>query len=169
MSSRREGLLSPGAFVVRYRLDLVRQGGELREGPVIDRPLAAVPWLLPVVARRDRLIMGAIYRDAEHRALGLSVPYVGTRTRLIVEPRGIFVPALLARATTVIVFRNEVDGHPGASSDDLLRLDQLAQAGSVLGVDLADYLIVDERGRCVSVRPPAVPQVTHEDRLVVRP
>jgi len=169
MSRSGQECLPAGAFVVRYRLELVRRGGELSEGPLIDRPAAALPWLLPVIARRDRLILGAIYCDAAGRALGLSVPYVGTRTRLMIEPRGIFVPALLARATTVMVFRNQVDGHPGANDDDIDRLGQLARAGAVLGVGLTDYLILDERGRCVSVRPPTAAIADVTDRLVLRP
>ena len=144
--------LQPGEgerFVTRYRIVLERQrtgrGRRYRY-----HPERVVDWLTSFIAPYDRRILGALYVDAGLDLFGHHVTYVGTRYGLVAEPRGVFLPALLAGAYGLVVFQNHLLWrHPAPSADDLWLHYQIRQAGELLGICVLDYLILDAEGRFV--------------------
>ncbi len=144
-------------FVSRYRLVLERRatGRRGQWGPRLHRPELTAEWLTAFVAPYDRKILGALYLDSEYYLFGHHVAYVGTRDRLDAEPRGIFVPALLAGAWGIVVFQNHLCcGHPSPSLDDVRRQYHLRKAGDMIGIPVLDFLIIDAEGRFVRISLP---------------
>lgn len=70
----------------RFRLELVREA-EMPYEPIRCRePLSVARFLFAeVVARLGREVMGAVFLDTRHNAIGYTVAYVGTLTRAQVE------------------------------------------------------------------------------------
>lgn len=66
---------------------------------------------------------------------------VGTVDRAIVHPREVFSPAVTNRASGVVVMHNHPSGDCTPSKEDRKTTERLAEAGSVLGIPLADHII----------------------------
>jgi DNA repair protein RadC len=68
----------------------------------------------------------------------------------LVDPRGVFLPALLANAAAVVVGHNHPSGDPTPSPDDLALCGRLRAAAELVGVALVDFVIIGEGGRYYS-------------------
>ena len=66
---------------------------------------------------------------------------VGTVDRAIVHPREVFSPAVVNRASGVVVMHNHPSGDCTPSREDRETTRRLAEAGKILGIVLADHII----------------------------
>lgn len=78
--------------------------------------------------------------------------YRGTLTRTSVEPREILKQALLVGAAGVVLFHNHPGGEPTPSPEDVAFTRLFSQAATLLGIRLADHLILGSEGQWVSMR-----------------
>lgn len=139
--------------VCRYRLVLVREPGSAYAQPVpCSNPDAVARFLHGVLAGFDREVVGVLFLDGRTRAIGHTFAYVGGLNRSIVEPRGVFAPAMLANAASVILFHNHPSGDPSPSRDDLKVTEEIAAAGRLLGIRLLDHVILGEAPLYLSLR-----------------
>ena len=136
----------------RFRLMLVREEPEPYGPEMCASPAQAAPLLHRLVAGLDREVLGALFLDTRHRAVGHTVAYIGTLNRTVAEPRGILVPALLSNAAGVIVFHNHPSGDPSPSPEDLAFTRKLAEASDAVGVRLVDHLILGDPPTFVSLK-----------------
>jgi len=139
--------------IARYRLGLVHEG-EVPYGTSArcDRPESAAPFLHRILATYDREVVGGLYLNHRHDAIGHTIAYIGTLTQALVEPRGLLVPALLANATGVIVFHNHPSGAPTPSSDDIALTRRLVSAGEIVGISVLDHIVLGEAPHYASIR-----------------
>lgn len=100
----------------------------------------------------DQEVMGALFLDVRGGLIGEGELYRGSLCRSVVEPRLIFKEALLRSAESVVVFHTHPSGDPTPSAEDLVFTRRLAEAGKVMGVRLADHLILGHAGRWVSLQ-----------------
>lgn len=73
----------------------------------------------------------------------------GTLDASLVHPREVFRPAISEAAASVILVHNHPSGDPSPSAEDRAVTRQLRSAGSVIGIEVLDHVIVGE-GRYVS-------------------
>lgn len=73
----------------------------------------------------------------------------GTLDASLVHPREVIGPALRACAASLILIHNHPSGDPTPSSEDRSVTRQLRQAGSQVGIEVMDHVIIGE-GRYVS-------------------
>lgn len=73
----------------------------------------------------------------------------GTLDASLVHPREVFRAAISEAAASVILVHNHPSGDPTPSSEDRAVTRQLRSAGSVVGIDVLDHVIIGE-GRYVS-------------------
>lgn len=71
---------------------------------------------------------------------------MGTVDAALVHPREIWKGALLSNASSVIVVHNHPSGLADPSREDREATRRLVSAGKLLGVPLADHVIVADRG-----------------------
>ncbi|MBW3662670.1 MAG: DNA repair protein RadC [Actinobacteria bacterium] len=110
--------------------------------PEIGSPEAAVELLQPRFEGRDRECCLAVMLDTKHRLLTVRTVSVGSIDHTFMGPREILRDALLANATATIVAHNHPSGDPEPSRDDELVTRRLAEAASLVGVDLLDHVVV---------------------------
>lgn len=60
----------------------------------------------------------------------------------IVEPRGVFLRAVLDNAAAIICLHNHPSGNPEPSREDLRVTRQLVEAGKLMGIPVHDHLII---------------------------
>lgn len=80
--------------------------------------------------------------DSGNRPIRRRTVTIGTLTATLVHPREVFAGPLQDRAATVVVAHNHPSGDPEPSRDDIKTTQQLIAAGQLLGIKVADHIIV---------------------------
>ncbi len=146
VEQRQAGPVTPGTggFVARYRLRLHR----LNSSPYVTEPVrcnepeAVGLFLHRLMAGYDREVLGVLLVDRNKIAIGHTIAYIGTLDTVVAEPRGLFVPALLANAPAVILFHNHPAGVAQPSFEDLNFTHCMAEAGKLLKVEVLDHIVL---------------------------
>ncbi len=68
----------------------------------------------------------------------------GLLTEVLVHPREVFAPALKHRAHKIIVAHNHPSGDTTPSNEDIRMTKSLKSCGDILGIQLADHLILSD-------------------------
>jgi DNA repair protein RadC len=120
--------------------------GDPTARPQVSCPEDAAALVVPLLAGRDRELCLLVALDTKHRLLAVTTVSVGTADHTFMAPRELYRDALLVGASAVFVAHNHPSGDATPSADDRQVTRRLAQAGSVLGVDLLDHLVVGDPG-----------------------
>ncbi len=67
---------------------------------------------------------------------------VGSLNASIVHPREVFAEAIKSKAASVIFVHNHPSGDPEPSEDDLVLTKKLVESGKILGIEVADHIII---------------------------
>ena len=116
------------------------------ERPQISSPDAAVALIGPQLRGADRELCLLAALDTKHRVLGLCTVSVGTCDHTFMAPREVFRDALLAGASAIVVAHNHPSGDPTPSADDRRITARLSQAGTTIGIELLDHLVIGDPG-----------------------
>lgn len=90
--------------------------------------------------------------DTKHRMNGYKVIGSGTLTSSLVHPREVFRAGILLGSASVIVAHNHPSGDPTPSEEDLALTRRLEECGSLLGIPLADHIILGEGEQYASLK-----------------
>jgi DNA repair protein RadC len=110
----------------------------------LRKPADAAAYLLPAFGSRGVEQFGVVLLDSKHRVLRTAIVSRGTLNATIVEPRDVFREALLGGAAAVVVFHNHPSGDPSPSPDDLMLTRRLAAAGTLMGIDVMDHIVLGD-------------------------
>jgi DNA repair protein RadC len=121
------------------------------DAPRFDGPEAGARYLLPRYGARAGEPFGRRALDVRHRLRREVVISVGCLTASLVHPREVFQAALDARAAGILLFHNHPSGDPEPSAEDLALTRRLAAAGSLMGVEVLDHVVLGA-GRWVSLK-----------------
>lgn len=95
-----------------------------------------------LVEGKDREYFGVICVDTKNQPTHIEVVSVGNLNSSIVHPREVFKAAILSNSASIIAFHNHPSGNPEPSKNDLDITKRLAEAGTLLGIELIDHIIV---------------------------
>jgi DNA repair protein RadC len=136
------------AAVELGRRTLVARSGRR---PRLLTPKAVADFLGPQFAGHRRERFGVLLLDVKHQVIRTEILSVGSLEGTLADPREVFRTAALASAASVVVFHNHTTGDPSPSLADRAVTDRLRAAGEIMGIDLADHIILAE-GRYFSFR-----------------
>ena len=68
----------------------------------------------------------------------------GTVNMSVVSPRELFIEALRKEAVYIILLHNHPSGDPTPSRDDILLTERIREAGSLIGIELLDHIIIGD-------------------------
>ncbi|HVO11245.1 MAG TPA: DNA repair protein RadC [Vicinamibacteria bacterium] len=119
--------------------------------PALQSPQEAARYLLPRYSARPVETFGLLALDARHRLRREAVISVGSLTASLVHPREVFQEAVVSRAAALVLFHNHPSGDPEPSPEDLALTRRLAAAGSLMGIEVLDHLVLGA-GRFVSLK-----------------
>lgn len=105
-------------------------------------PRDVAAFLLPRFSARNVEQFGVMLLDSRHRLVKAQALTVGTLDCSVVHPRDVFRAALEANAASVVVFHNHPSGDPTPSPEDEALTRRLVSAGTLLGVDVLDHLVL---------------------------
>ncbi|MBA2528475.1 MAG: JAB domain-containing protein [Euzebyales bacterium] len=107
-------------------------------------PEDALAVVAPLLVGRDREHCLLVSLDVKHRLLAVATVSIGSVDHTFMGPREVFREALLAGASAVFIAHNHPSGDPTPSADDRQVTRRLASAGSTVGVELLDHLVVGD-------------------------
>lgn len=135
-SARITAILSALELSKRYLID--------SEQPIIDSPEKAVEQLADIRDKKQEHFV-VMTLDGANRLIAKRTVTIGTLTSSLVHPREVFADAITDRAASIIVAHNHPSGSTTVSNDDIAITDRLEKAGKIIGIDVADHIIVTKK------------------------
>ena len=80
--------------------------------------------------------------NTKTRLLGETDISKGTVNASLISPRELFIEALQKNAVTIILLHNHPSGDPAPSKEDILITKRIKDAGSLIGIQLLDHIII---------------------------
>jgi len=126
------------AFGLARRLaeECFRPGTQIRNGGDV----AEVVRHTARGTRRENFYV--VLLDVRSRVLGLHVVSTGVVDSAPVHPREVFGPAVREAAVAVVIAHNHPSGDPTPSAQDHQVTERLKAAGSLLGIEVLDHVVV---------------------------
>lgn len=114
--------------------------------PVVDSARAAAGLVPAAVrsARKEHFLV--LLLNARRQLVHSETVSVGTLSASLVHPREVFAPAIAHAAAAVVAVHNHPSGDPAPSAEDRDVTRRLSRAGELLGIPLADHVVVAEAG-----------------------
>jgi len=116
------------------------------ETPALRCSADAYAYLRPIVQKRKQESFWVFYLDSCNRIIGKREICRGSVSMCIVQPREVFGPALVRRASSIMLAHNHPSGDPTPSQEDFNLTKRLADAGKLLGITIMDHLVVCQNG-----------------------
>jgi DNA repair protein RadC len=153
-SLRRLGLGPAKAAALLAAVEIGRRLAreQLLDREPLSRPVDVARYLALRYHSCDQEVMGALFLDARNHLLGEREIFRGTMSRIAVEPREILRECLQRGAAAVYLFHTHPSGDPSPSAEDVLFTRRMAEAAEIVGVRLADHVVVGSRGRWASLK-----------------
>jgi len=98
------------------------------------------------IAYWDREAFLVVTMNQKNRVIDKHLVSLGTLTSTLVHPREVYKPAILDSAASVVFLHNHPSGDPKPSDEDKMLTTQLHTAGTYLGIELIDHIIIGRDG-----------------------
>lgn len=96
----------------------------------------------------DREHFCGLYLDRKGGLLVKEVISVGSLSSTIVHPREVFKTAVKCSAASIILVHNHPSGDPTPSKEDIEMTRRLTEAGSIMGIEVIDHLVIGQDKYC---------------------
>ena len=114
----------------------------------IDLPEEVVNYYMEDMRLMEQEQLFAMFLDMKHRLIKDMQISKGTVSMAVISPREVFIEALRCRATGVILVHNHPSGDPTPSRQDCLMTERMREAGSLLGIQLLDHVVIGDHAYC---------------------
>ena len=101
---------------------------------------------LAEIRSRKKEHFAVLFLDSRNQEIRREIISVGTLNANLVHPREVFESAIAHSAAHIIVAHNHPSGDTEPSPEDLAVTKKLADAGKILGIEIADHVIVAPSG-----------------------
>ncbi len=140
--------IGPGkACLLLSAFELSRRALEVEDNslPVINSAKDAVIQLQEIRnAKKEHFVV--LYLNARNQLVYKETISIGTLNASLVHPREVFKPAIEHLAVSIILAHNHPSGELSPSEADIMLTGRLADAGSLLGIEVADHIVVTGSG-----------------------
>ena len=116
--------------------------GEGQERPQMRGTTDLVAYLLPRYGGGAVERFGVVLLDQKQRVIRSVILSTGTAEASVSHPRDVFRAAVLASASSLVVFHNHPSGDPLPSAADRVVTRQLVEAGELMSIEVIDHIIL---------------------------
>lgn len=121
---------------------VVRDSGD---APLVNDSASAAKELESIkTADREHFVVLCL--SARRKLIARETVSIGTLSASLVHPRECFKPAIMSNAAAIVVAHNHPSGDHSPSAEDREATRRLQRAGELLGIPLADHVIVSSTG-----------------------
>jgi len=122
----------------------MRSAGKSEERYTIRSPEDAAAYLMAEMTSLMQEHFVVLYLNVKNEVLHKKTIFIGSLNSSIVHPREVYKEAVKHSAASIICAHNHPSGKCNPSPEDIEVTKRLAEAGSVMGVELLDHLIIGE-------------------------
>jgi DNA repair protein RadC len=117
----------------------------------INSPADAANLLMVEMGYLEQEHLRLLLLDTKNRVLASPTVYKGNVNTSVIRIAEIFREAIRHNSTALIIAHNHPSGDPSPSPEDVRITRQIVEAGSLLGIDVLDHLVIGQ-GRYVSLK-----------------
>ena len=115
------------------------------ESPVLDTPERVADFLREPNRIYTVEMFQVVLLNTRRRLIAVQNLSQGTLDTLLIDPRLVFAPAILKRASAVVLVHNHPSGNPEPSEADIKVTRDLVRAGQLLKIEVLDHVILGRR------------------------
>ncbi len=115
------------------------------ERPRIDSPAAAANYLRELVRGKQQEEMRCLLLDTKNRLIRDVLVTIGLLNRSQAHAREVFRAAVQEAAAKILIAHNHPSGDPSPSREDIQLTKQLKEAGTIIGIEVVDHIIMGDR------------------------
>jgi len=115
------------------------------EGMRIQNPEDVLPLVRHYADRRQEHFI-VVSLNGANEVINVRVVTKGLLNRTQVHPREVFAEAISDRAAAVILAHNHTSSNLQPSEEDIKVTERLVEAGKILGINVLDHLVFNEKG-----------------------
>lgn len=108
----------------------------------INNPSDAADLFRQFIGDCDRESFCILTLDTKNQPTALHQVSCGTLNSSLVHPRETYKLAILSNAASIIACHNHPSGDPAPSPQDIELTERLRDAGSLMGIDLLDHIVL---------------------------
>lgn len=136
-----------------YKLVSLRECPLPEQMQICDQPsLAADYWRAHIVQHPffnvDVECFVVLLLNTRRRVKGHIFISTGTLDTLLVHPREVFRPAIIAACAAIVLMHNHPSGEPTPSEADIKVTRDLIRAGQLLKIDVLDHVVIGADRHC---------------------
>ena len=144
LSALRQNLNLLGELAVRYEVEThPRHPGDL---PNISHPDDVYQLVGREMASLAQEQMRVLLLDRRNNVTAQRVVYHGNVSSIVLRVAEVLRPAVIEAAPHIIVVHNHPSGNPEPSAQDIAATKDIAQAATLLGIDLVDHVVIGGSG-----------------------
>ncbi|MFS0688975.1 DNA repair protein RadC [Sporosarcina sp. 179-K 8C2 HS] len=122
----------------------MRSAGKADSRYVIRSPEDAAAYMMAEMTNLTQEHFVVIFLNVKNEVLHKKTIFIGSLNSSIVHPREVYKEAVKHSAASIICFHNHPSGRPDPSPEDIEVTKRLAKAGSVMGVELIDHVVIGD-------------------------
>jgi DNA repair protein RadC len=127
--------------IVRIKQEVKRGKGKY-DSFKIHSPHDAGQLVIDLIGDEDREVFLVLVLNTKNMINAIHRCHIGSINASIVHPREVFKACILNNGTSLIVAHNHPSTEPLPSSEDIAITKRLREAGTILGIELLDHLVV---------------------------
>ena len=110
----------------------------------ITSPEDAAAYLMTDMSSLNQEHFVVLFLNVKNEVLHKQTIFIGSLNSSIVHPREIFREAVKRSAASIIVAHNHPSGNPSPSPEDIEVTKRLIEAGSIMGIEMLDHVIIGD-------------------------
>ena len=118
------------------------EGVNKNKSTIIKSPKNIFPLLKEKIINFHKEYFMVVSLDNRNKVINIDVVSIGTLNSSLIHPRETFEVAIKNHAAGIIICHNHPSGELRPSKDDLVVTQNLVKAGKLLGIEVADHLII---------------------------
>ena len=138
-------------LMVRYAVRRDDEGLPVMIGRALTTPRESAAVLIPLLEHEPAEVFAMLCLTTRLRVIAYHEVSRGTLDATLVHPREVFRAAILSNAASIVLAHGHPSGDPAPSPDDCDLTRRLVAAGTLLGIEILDHIIVGD-GRYVSFK-----------------
>ncbi|MGH2319845.1 RadC family protein [Planococcus sp. SE5232] len=130
--------------IIRIKQEVleVQEKYEFLKDIQIKSPSTLIDAIRQLIGDEDREILLVLCLNIKNKIIAVHRCHVGSINASIVHPREVFKSAILNNAATIVMAHNHPSFDPTPSNEDIQVTKRIVEAGSILGIELLDHIIV---------------------------
>lgn len=144
-----KGIGMAKAISIKAAIELGRRTAlDIKIRDFINAPADVSRLMMEEMRYYDREHFCGLYLDRKGGLLVKEEISVGSLSSTVVHPREVFKTAVKYSAASIILVHNHPSGDPAPSKEDIEITRRLTEAGSIMGIDVIDHLIIGQKTYC---------------------